>query len=54
MEDDDKTRLMHDHSVAKGMQLNGIYEIDALIATGGMGEVYRGHNIQTASTNRTK
>lgn len=47
MEDDDKTRLMHDHSVAKGMQLNGIYEIDALIATGGMGEVYRGHNIQT-------
>src|SRR4051812_24665532 len=30
-----------------GMQLNGIYEIDALIAAGGMGEVFKGHNIQT-------
>src|SRR4051812_19573193 len=30
-----------------GMQLNGIYEIDALIAAGGMGEVFKGHNVQT-------
>ena len=33
--------------VPAGTQLNGIYEIDELIAIGGMGEVYRGHNIQT-------
>lgn len=30
-----------------GTQLNGIYEIDAPLATGGMGQVYRGHEIQT-------
>jgi serine/threonine-protein kinase len=30
-----------------GDQLNGVYEIDALLARGGMGEVYRGHSIQT-------
>lgn len=30
-----------------GMQLNGVYEIDALLARGGMGEVYKGHSIQT-------
>ncbi len=29
------------------MQLNGVYEIDALLARGGMGEVYKGHSIQT-------
>ena len=45
--DDDKTRIGQDESVRKGVQLNGIFEIDELIATGGMGEVYRGHNIQT-------
>jgi hypothetical protein len=33
--------------VAPGTQLNGIYEVDELIAAGGMGEVYRGHVIQT-------
>jgi len=32
--------------VGRGTQLNGIYEIDELIASGGMGEVYRGHNIR--------
>ncbi|MGI9354670.1 MAG: serine/threonine protein kinase, partial [Rhizobiaceae bacterium] len=32
-------------TVGPGTQLNGIYEIDELIASGGMGEVYRGHNI---------
>ena len=34
-------------ALAAGLQLNGVYEIDALIAVGGMGEVYRGHEIQT-------
>jgi serine/threonine protein kinase/tetratricopeptide (TPR) repeat protein len=30
-----------------GTELNGIYVIDTLLATGGMGEVYKGHSIQT-------
>jgi len=34
-------------SLAPGIQLNGIYEVDVLLATGGMGEVYRGHAVQT-------
>jgi len=34
-------------SLAAGVQLNGIYEVDVLLATGGMGEVYRGHAVQT-------
>ena len=34
-------------SVRPGTQLNGIYEIEKMIAQGGMGEVYRGFNIQT-------
>jgi serine/threonine-protein kinase len=34
-------------TIAKGTQLNGIYEVDEPLATGGMGEVYRGHAIQT-------
>ena len=34
-------------SVRPGTRLNGIYEIEQLIAQGGMGEVYRGFNIQT-------
>lgn len=33
--------------VRPGTRLNGIYEIDALIATGGMGEVYSGRAIET-------
>ena len=33
--------------IRKGVQLNGIYEIDEPLAAGGMGEVYRGHAIQT-------
>jgi eukaryotic-like serine/threonine-protein kinase len=33
--------------IPAGTQLNSVYEIDAPIATGGMGEVYRGHSIQT-------
>ncbi len=42
---------MHDpaqlDSLRPGTQLNGIYEIDCLVASGGMGEVYKGHSIQT-------
>ncbi|MFW6076667.1 MAG: serine/threonine-protein kinase, partial [Hyphomicrobiales bacterium] len=34
-------------SVPEGTQLNNMFEIDALVTAGGMGEVYRGHNIQT-------
>src|SRR5215831_11597408 len=33
--------------LASGTQLNGIFEIDRRIATGGMGEIYRGHAIET-------
>ena len=34
-------------SLPAGTQLNGTYEIGSLINAGGMGEVYRGHNIAT-------
>jgi len=30
-----------------GVRLNGIYEIESLIGKGGMGEVYRGFNLET-------
>jgi eukaryotic-like serine/threonine-protein kinase len=30
-----------------GARLNNVYEIERLVAQGGMGEVYRGFNIQT-------
>src|SRR5215470_12343971 len=33
--------------LAPGTQLNGIFEIDRRIASGGMGEIYRGHTIET-------
>ena len=48
MSDDDKTRIATDVTyTGVGTQLSGIYELDERIASGGMGEVYRGHNIQT-------
>lgn len=48
MSDDDKTRLSTNVAYAGvGTQLSAIYELDERIASGGMGEVYRGHNIQT-------
>lgn len=34
-------------SVRPGARLNGVYEIETLIGQGGMGEVYKGFNIQT-------
>lgn len=48
MSADDKTRISPGAAnTAVGTQLSGIYELDERIAFGGMGEVYRGHNIQT-------
>lgn len=48
MSADDKTRILPDMANTDvGTQLSGIYELDERIASGGMGEVYRGHNIQT-------
>ncbi|HET9902540.1 MAG TPA: serine/threonine-protein kinase [Xanthobacteraceae bacterium] len=34
-------------ALSPGTRLNGVYEIDQLIASGGMGEIYRAHAIQT-------
>jgi eukaryotic-like serine/threonine-protein kinase len=34
-------------SIKPGTRLNDIYEVTALLAIGGMSEVYKGHNIQT-------
>jgi len=36
--------------VAPGTRLNGIYEIDQMIGAGGMGEVYKSHEIQTGAS----
>lgn len=48
MSDDDRTRISPNlANTGVGTQLSGIYELDERIASGGMGEVYRGHNIQT-------
>ena len=33
--------------VGPGTRLNGIYQVDQLIATGGMGQVYAGHAVET-------
>jgi eukaryotic-like serine/threonine-protein kinase len=33
--------------LAPGTRLNGIFEIDGRIASGGMGEIYRGHAVET-------
>jgi serine/threonine-protein kinase len=35
--------------VPPGTCLNGIYEIDEMIGAGGMGEIYKGHEIQTGA-----
>lgn len=38
---------MSEVRIAPGTRLNGIYEVDTLIASGGMGEVYKGRTIHT-------
>ncbi len=38
------------NGVSPGTRLNGIYEIDCMIGVGGMGEVYKSHEIQTGTT----
>ncbi|WP_426425253.1 serine/threonine-protein kinase [Bradyrhizobium genosp. A] len=48
MRPQDPYRPAH-HGVAPGTRLNGIYEIDRMIGVGGMGEVYKGHEIQTGT-----
>ena len=45
---DDRTHIVSRPSAVEvGTELNETYRIDALIAAGGMGEVFKGHNIQT-------
>ena len=47
---DDSERTVFAPRVANariGTTLNGIYQIESLIAVGGMGEVYKGRAIQT-------
>ena len=48
MASDERTRIVAaPDSVAVGTQLSGTFELDKRIASGGMGEVFRGHNIHT-------
>lgn len=47
MSDPERTVIKPHSGVAIGTRLNGIYEIEQLIAVGGMGEVYKGRAIQT-------
>ncbi len=45
---DDKTVIQpRPEGIRAGLRLNGVYEIERLVAEGGMGEVYKGFNIQT-------
>jgi len=41
---------MSEVSIGRGTRLNGIYEVDTLIGSGGMGEVYKGRTIHTNDT----
>ena len=45
---DDRTQIVsRSLTVEIGTELNQTYKIDSLIGVGGMGEVFKGHNIQT-------
>ncbi|WP_245424214.1 serine/threonine protein kinase [Methylovirgula sp. 4M-Z18] len=45
---DDRTRIaVRGSAVSIGTELNQTYRIDSLLGAGGMGEVFKGHNIQT-------
>ena len=46
-ENDETRKAQGAERTSVGTQLSGIYELDERIASGGMGEVFRGHNIQT-------
>jgi serine/threonine protein kinase len=39
--------FVSDFRIAVGTRLNGIYEVDRPIASGGMGEIYEGHTVHT-------
>ncbi len=45
MSDQEKTKIFSISGLPPGTQLNGLYEVDEKIAAGGMGEVFRGHEI---------
>jgi serine/threonine protein kinase len=47
MSEHGKTRIYSIVGIGPGTQLNGLFEIDEKIASGGMGEVFRGHEIQS-------
>ncbi|GLH80828.1 hypothetical protein SSBR45G_57370 [Bradyrhizobium sp. SSBR45G] len=49
MSTQDPIRVAH-KGVPSGTRLNGIYEVDRLIGVGGVGEVYRAHEIQTGTS----
>jgi serine/threonine-protein kinase len=42
----DRSSIPGSSSVPPGTRLNGIYEIDQFIASGGMGEIYAGHSVE--------
>jgi serine/threonine protein kinase len=43
----DTTRIFSVNVLGPGTQLNGLYEIDEKLSSGGMGEVFRGHEIMS-------
>ncbi|ESY90699.1 serine/threonine-protein kinase [Mesorhizobium sp. LNHC209A00] len=43
----EQTRIQSTNRFDPGVRLNDTYQLDELIASGGMGDVYRGHNIET-------
>lgn len=45
MSDQEKTKIFSISGLSPGTQLNGLYEVEEKIAAGGMGEVFRGHEI---------
>ncbi len=49
MDSRDSTRFPN-RGVPRGTRLNGIYEIDEMIGSGGMGEIYKSHELQTGAT----
>jgi serine/threonine-protein kinase len=48
MDSRNSTRFVN-RGVPRGTRLNGIYEIDEMIGSGGMGEIYKGHELQTGA-----